>query len=64
VQRTCEQAIDFCNRKIQVMKENIDEVGEDIRSKEQALIQMDSVLQDRMAAAQAQGTSGADPGPS
>lgn len=54
MQRNCEQALNFCERKVAEMKARIDEVGEDIRGKEGALQQVEALLQQRMAEARAQ----------
>lgn len=59
VQRNCEQAMDFCERKVTEMKKRIDEVGEDIKGKEGALQQVEALLQQRIAEAKAQEQSAA-----
>lgn len=46
--------MNFCERKITIMRTQIDEVGEDIKQKEGGLQQVEALLQDRMAEAKAQ----------
>ena len=49
VQRSCEQAMGFCERKVTEMRKQIDEVGEDIKGREGALQQVEQLLQQRVA---------------
>lgn len=51
MQRNCEQAMDFCERKVTEMRKQIDEVGEDIKGREGALQQVEQLLQQRITEA-------------
>lgn len=57
VQRTCEQASDFCARKVQTLKQNIDEIGEQIREKEQLQANIEAVVQEKMRTSQQASTA-------
>jgi prefoldin subunit 5 len=54
MQRNCEQAMNFFERKVVEMKARIDEVGEDLRGREHALQQVEALFQQRLAEAKAQ----------
>eukprot|EP00892_Ulva_mutabilis_P010627 jgi/Ulvmu1/7937/UM004_0170.1 len=57
-ERTCEEAADFCARKIQDLKENIDQIGEQIREKEQLQANVEAIMQDKMRALQQNSAEG------
>lgn len=53
MQQTPDKAADFCHRRVAQVKKQVDELGEEIQSKQNAAMQINQLLSQRMREAQA-----------
>lgn len=52
-ERTPDQGVDYCRRKVNMLKENLDKIGQVIKEKNQQLTMVNQMLQGKIQAAQA-----------
>ena len=58
VQRSPDEAAEFCQRRVTHVRKQLDELGEEIQSKQNAMVQINQVMGQRSRAAQASEAAG------